>query len=91
MVPKVQPDFTGKVVKVLLPVAGEKWQWWTLEEPTFELQYNRLFLVGRLMDSSTGAPLWGRTCLACFPWDVIQMYYVEAIADRQQRRNARSE
>jgi hypothetical protein len=84
--PEAIPDFTGKVVKVYTSVPDADWRWWTLDEPTFERQHGRLFLVGRLTDRDPGGSFWGRHTVACLPWETVLFYLVEGMADRQQRK-----
>jgi hypothetical protein len=86
MAPEIEPNFSGKVVKVLLGVSDAKWNWWSVDEPTFELQHGRLFLVGKLTIPNPGESFWGSKHTACVPWNSIWVYLVEAIVDRQQRK-----
>lgn len=84
--PETVPDFTGKVVKIYTNVPDTDWRWWTLDEPRFELQHGRLFLVGKLTDPNPGGSYWGRHMVACIPWETVQFYLVETIPDRHQRK-----
>jgi hypothetical protein len=84
--PEVQPDFTGMVVKVYANIPDADWRWWTLDEPRFELQHGRLFLVGRLTDSKLDGTFWGRNTTAYLPWEAVQFYLTEALPDRMQRK-----
>ncbi len=86
MIEDVQPDFTGLVVKVLIDAPGTSHHWWSLDEPTFERQHGRLFLVGRLTDPDPSKPFWGRNVRAHVPWDAIRYYQNERVVDRQQRK-----
>jgi hypothetical protein len=86
MAPEIQPDFSSQVVKVCTRFPDTDWRWWTLDEPRFEMQYGRLFLVGRLTDHKRDGTFWGRHTTACIPWDEIAFYMVEAMPDRMQRK-----
>jgi hypothetical protein len=86
MAPEVQPDFSGKVVRVCMAGPDAKWASWSLDEPKFEVQYGRLFLVGKLTDPNPGDSFYGRNWVACVPWELIQFYYVESMVNRQQRK-----
>ena len=86
MAPEVQPDFTGQVVKVCTNFPDSDWRWWTLDEPRFELQHGRVFLVGRLTDRTLDGTFWGLRTTACVPWETVQFYMVEAMPDRIQRK-----
>jgi hypothetical protein len=85
VVQDVEPNFTGLVVKVLIK-GPDNWQWWSLDEPTFEQQHGRLFLVGPLTDPDPTRRFWGRTVRAHVPWDAILYYQTERVVDRQQRK-----
>jgi hypothetical protein len=82
---EVQPDFSGKTVKVLID-GPDKYRWWTFDEPQIELQHGRLFLVGRLTDPDPRQPFWGSKMIAYVAWDEILAYCTEAVVDRQQRK-----
>ncbi|MBN9520928.1 hypothetical protein J0H58_20800 [bacterium] len=83
---EAEPDFTGLVVKLLVD-GPDKWHWWALQEPRFERQHGRVFLVGSLADPDPSRPSWwGRTAHACVAWDRVSFYYTESIPDRQQRK-----
>jgi hypothetical protein len=86
MVDDKYPDFSGKVVKVLLNVPDAKWQWWSLDGPVVESQHGRLFLTGQLTNPQPGRPFWGDTVTACIPWDAIKVYTVETTMDRLTRK-----
>ena len=86
MIDDVEPDFTGQVVKVLIEGPDKKWQWWSLDEPRFERQHDRLFLVGGLTDPDPSKSFWGRKVRAHLAWDSVRYYQTETIVDRQQRK-----
>jgi hypothetical protein len=85
LIPETEPDFTGKVVKIMVDSA-DGWRWWSLNEPRFERQHGRLFLVGGLTDPDPSKPFWGRNVRLSVGWDRISLFYTEAIVDRQQRK-----
>ena len=77
MVSEVQPDFSGKIVRIMVASKDPKFGWWSLTEPKFETQNGRLFLVGKLTDTNPAEPFWGRGYMAAVPWEGVQLYCFE--------------
>jgi hypothetical protein len=89
--PDTYPDFAGKVVKVLLPGIGKSGEWWSFEEPEFETQGGRLFLVGKLTNPTPGGTFWAEKMTAAAAWDSVAFYTVEAVEDRMARKMEEAE
>jgi hypothetical protein len=87
MLREVEPDFTGMIVRVFCAELDEHWKWLTLDEPSFERQHGRIFLVGKLSEPIPfQRDWWGRNVRVCLPWDEIKYYHTERIPDRYQRK-----
>lgn len=82
------PDFRGKVIAVYymsksLPDVG------ALEEPTFERQGGRLFLVGRV-PRGVGEGDWNAGLMTYIAWDCIAEYTVFLSVEEFHRRMGKS-
>ncbi len=68
------PDFTGKVVAVYLANRPEE-HTVVLQSPTFQIQADRLFLVGEFAESTT-ANDWAAGVTTAVAWDHVEQYLV---------------
>ena len=78
-------NFAGKIVTVFLnsgPVVFAEQPGWTLENPRFEDQMGRIFLVGNSIAEYRGGPPWHLNASINISWESVVYYLVfESIED----------
>ncbi len=66
------PNLEGKILLIYLMHSGGE-HFTVIEQPRFDLQGDRLFLVGRLAPYKGG---WGHGLPTAVAWDAVQQYFV---------------
>jgi hypothetical protein len=78
----VQPpylDFAGKVITVFInsgALVFSEQPGWTLDNPRFEEQLGRIFLVGKSVGQQHANPPWHHGAVVNIPWEAVSYYLV---------------